>query len=95
MVHPIDRRKQFHVNTVRRNLRRGDVRTYSQPKKPNLTGNQITQRLQFAKDHVHWTVDDWKHVMFSNETMISRVGTFGKSYYHCRPDHRQFHRHQV
>ena len=27
-------------------------------------------RLKFAEDHLHWTVDDWKRVCFSDETWI-------------------------
>jgi hypothetical protein len=46
------------------------------------------RRLQFAKDYIHWTADDWRKVMFSNETIISRIGSFGKAYYHSRP-HQQ------
>jgi transposase len=53
--------KQIHINTVRRILLQEGVRTYSQEsKKPNLTADQIARRLRFAKDHIHWTVDDWK-----------------------------------
>ena len=87
--------KLIHLTTVRRNLIQEGVRTYSQPNKPKLTRDQMAKRLQFAKEHIHWTVDDWKKVMFSDETMISRVGSFGKSYYHCKPEHRAFHHHQI
>lgn len=33
---------------------------------------------------------NWKKVMFPNETIISRVGSFGKSYYHSGRYRRQF-----
>jgi hypothetical protein len=33
--------------------------------------------------------------MFSDETVISRIGSFAKSYYYSRPDHRSVHPDQV
>lgn len=87
--------KQIHLATVRQNLLQEGFKTYSQLKKQKLNWDQIARKLQFAKDYIHWTVDDWKRVMFSDETIISRVGSFCKSYYHCRPSHREHHHHQV
>jgi hypothetical protein len=65
--------KHVDVSTVRQNLSTEGMKTYSRPKKPNLTNDQIARRLQFAKDHISWTIDDWKRVMFSDETVISRI----------------------
>jgi transposase len=87
--------KQIHINTIRDNLLRMGIRTYSQPKKPKLSLAHKAQRLEFAKKHIHWTVEDWKRVMFSDETIISRCGSFGKSYYHSRPHMRRLQPHQV
>src|ERR1700743_1939485 len=87
--------KQIHLTTVRQNLLQQGVKKYTQSRKPNLNSDQIAKRLQFAKEHIHWTVDNWKRVMFSDETMVSRLGSFGKSYYHCQTNHRQFHPRQV
>jgi transposase len=30
--------------------------------------------------HQHWTVDDWKHVVWSDETKVNRVGSGGRSW---------------
>ncbi|KAF9079136.1 hypothetical protein BGX23_004982, partial [Mortierella sp. AD031] len=51
--------KQIHINTVRQNLLQEGVRTYTQPKKPKLIQDQKAGWMQFAKDHIHWTADDW------------------------------------
>ncbi|KAG0734448.1 hypothetical protein G6F23_012387 [Rhizopus arrhizus] len=40
----------------------------------------IIKRLQWAKSHQRWTVDDWKRVIFSDETKINRFGSGGKAY---------------
>ncbi|EIE87955.1 hypothetical protein RO3G_12666 [Rhizopus delemar RA 99-880] len=38
------------------------------------------KRLQWAKSHQHWTVDDWKRVIFSDETKVNRFASDGKAY---------------
>jgi hypothetical protein len=40
-------------------------------------------------------VDNWKKVVSSDEMMISRVRTFGKTNYYSRIHHHQFHSHQA
>ena len=38
------------------------------------------QRLKFARDHENWTVENWKRVLWSDETKINRIGSDGKVY---------------
>ena len=37
-------------------------------RKPVLTDKMREKRLAFAHQYGHWTVDDWKKVMFSDES---------------------------
>jgi len=37
-------------------------------------------RLAFAKSHKDWTVEDWKTVIFSDETKINRFGSDGQKW---------------
>lgn len=39
--------------------------------KPCLSQTNIQERLQFATIHKDWTVEDWKWLVFSDETKIS------------------------
>jgi len=39
--------------------------------KPLLTDAHKQQRLEFAQAHSHWTVENWKQVIFSDETLIT------------------------
>jgi transposase len=80
---------QVHVQTVRRNLREKGVKAYVQQKRPDIKPNHIQDRLAFAREHINWTVDDWKRVMFSDESMISRVGSFGRTYYYSDHEHKR------
>ena len=36
--------------------------------KPLLTERMMAQRLEFAHEYAHWTTEDWKKVMFSDES---------------------------
>jgi hypothetical protein len=36
--------------------------------KPLITESMKNDRLEFARRYEHWTVEDWKKVMFSNES---------------------------
>lgn len=33
-----------------------------------MTKKQRNARLQFAREHVNWTVEDWKNVIFTDES---------------------------
>lgn len=54
--------------TVRRTLRRIGYGSRRPVRKPLLSALNKRRRLQFAKEHKHWTVDDWKRVMWSDES---------------------------
>ena len=36
--------------------------------------------LEFAQWHENWTVEDWKRVLWTDETKINRIGSDGKVY---------------
>ena len=46
-----------------------------------LTIKHKKQRLAFALAHKDWTVDNWKTVIWSDETKINRLGSDGRQ--HC------------
>jgi hypothetical protein len=65
---------------VARSLKRSGLTSFIKRKKPLLTEKHKRVRLAFAKKYQHWTVDDWKRVVFSDETMINRWGSGGRQY---------------
>lgn len=93
----IQQRDGVHVQieTVRTNLRKRRVKAFVEQKRPNLLPHHIHERYQFAKAHKDWTVEEWKKVMFSDESMVSRVGSFGRHYYYSDPEHKKYMPHQV
>jgi transposase len=71
---------QVHVSsmTIRRALRQQGLRPVVKVKKPKLRPHHRKQRLQFARTHAHWTVEDWKKVIWSDETKINRLESDGR-----------------
>ena len=70
----------IYPQTIRNMLMESDLKAAAKIKKPLLTKCHIRLRLQFAKRYQHWTVDDWKRVVFSEETKISRLGSDEKQW---------------
>lgn len=72
---------QVSRSTVRRALKSSNHRARKVPKKPLLTKRHREARLKFARTHKDWTLNDWKRVVWSDETKINRFGSDGKQ--HC------------
>ena len=71
--------------TVRRRLVTAGLRARIPRKKPFLNPAQRLKRLQWAKKHVNWTNEQWKNVLWSDETRISIFGSDGVRYVRRRP----------
>lgn len=68
------------VQTVRNALKQDDFVAVVKKKKPYLSKKHRRARLAFALKYQEWTVEDWKHVIWSDETKINRFGSDGKQY---------------
>ena len=66
--------------TVRRILRKNSFKAVVKKKKPKLNARHIKRRLAFALKYKEWTVEDWKRVIWSDETKINRFGSDGREY---------------
>ncbi|KAG1135117.1 hypothetical protein G6F38_013037 [Rhizopus arrhizus] len=67
-------------STVRRVLKKAGFIAFVKPQKPLLRRQNMIKRLQWAKSHQHWTLDDWKRLIFLDETKINRFASDGKAY---------------
>src|SRR5436853_6086787 len=47
-------------------------------KKPHLNAKQKAARLQFAKEHIHWTEEDWMKVAWSDEMAMQTDANQGQ-----------------
>lgn len=64
--------------TLSRELHNAGMRATTKKKKPAISAKNRKERLAFAKSHKDWTVEDWKRVIFSDETKINRFGSDGQ-----------------
>jgi transposase len=72
-------------STVRRGLKKTGMKAVVKSKKPLLTKRHMKERLDFAISHKDWTVDDWKKVIWSDETKINRLGSDGRIWVWKKP----------
>ena len=47
-------------------------------KKPHLSSKNIRARLEFVRKYQRWTIDDKRHMIFSDETKINRFSSDGR-----------------
>ena len=47
-------------------------KSYKLAKKPRLTAAMKAKRLQFARNHQHWSARQWGKVLFSDESMFQQ-----------------------
>ena len=66
--------------TVRNTLKEAFLKAIVKKKKPLLSATHRKSRLAFALKHQHWTVEDWKWIIWSAETKINRIGSDGQEY---------------
>lgn len=59
-----------HSSTVRRRLIAKGYYGRTARKKPFISKPNQKKRLKFASEHRHWTYDDWKKVLWTDETKI-------------------------
>jgi transposase len=71
---------KVHADTVRNCLKEAGLRSFTKAKKPLLTKRHVQQRLNFARKYENWTVDDWKRVIWSDETKMNRMGSDGRKW---------------
>ena len=75
-------RDEYQINvsndTVRRCLKSIGMTAKTKIRKPLLTPVHRLKRLEFAKDHINWSAEQWQQVIWSDETKINRIGSDGR-----------------
>ena len=60
---------EVHPKTIRRRISEsGEFSSYWKIKKPFVSAKNRRIRVQWCKDHLHWTQDDWNKVLWSDES---------------------------
>ena len=71
--------------TVYRSLKSLGFEAKVKQKKPFLSKKHKEIRYKWAKAHEFWTIEDWKNIIWSDETKINIWGSDGIRYYWTRP----------
>jgi transposase len=72
-------------HSVLKLLRRHNFRLRRPRRKPFLKPEHKEKRLQWCKDHVHWTVEDWARVIWTDESCFELGRTAPCRYVWRRP----------
>src|SRR5215469_2041447 len=72
--------KSLCAQTVRNGLKKVGMMAVVKRKRPLLTEKHKKERLDFAIAHQDWTLEDWKKVVWSDETKINRLGSDGRKW---------------
>lgn len=62
--------------TIRRRLIEAGLKSYRPAVKPALSKKNIADRLKFCHKYKNWTVNQWRSVMFSDESTVSQFYAF-------------------
>jgi transposase len=68
------------AHTVQRSLKSAGMKAVVKKKKPLLSKRHMKERLDFALAHQYWTLDDWRRVIWSDETKINCLGSDGRKW---------------
>ena len=63
---------------VHRALKQAGMKAIMKKKKPRLLPRNQKKRKDFALRYKDWTVEDWKRVIWSDETKINSLGSDGR-----------------
>ena len=70
----------FSFQTLRQHLKSRGMRPVVKRKCPLLKPHHQRARLEFAERHAEWTLEDWKGVIWSDDTKINCLGSDGRKY---------------
>jgi len=72
--------KPLHPTTTCRYLKKAGMKAVVKSKHPLLSAKHRKARLDFAYAHRDWTLEDWKLVVWSDETKINRLWSDGRKW---------------
>lgn len=71
--------------TIRRRLCEAKLSARSPDKVPLLQTRHVLKRLQFAKEHIDWPKEKWRHILWTDESVIVLFGSRARRQFVRRP----------
>jgi transposase len=72
--------QSLSAQTVRNRMKEMGMKAVVKKKRPLLSQKHRRARLDFAVAHRDWTLEDWKKVVWSDETKINCLGSDGRKW---------------
>ena len=66
--------------TICTHLKKAGLKAVVKKKSPLLSQHHKHEWMDFALSHRHWTIEDWKRVVWSDETKINQLGSDGQKW---------------
>jgi transposase len=66
------KKESISIDTIQRALKDAGLRSCVARRKPLVTDTHKQNRLTWARDHEHWTVHQWRRVMWSDESTFAQ-----------------------
>jgi transposase len=60
------------ISTIRRRLKEEDIQKWLAAERPRLTETRASKHFEWSKEHLDWTVDDWRTCIFSDECSVEK-----------------------
>ncbi|KAJ1308250.1 hypothetical protein OPQ81_003965 [Rhizoctonia solani] len=79
----------IHPKTVCHALKQAGLKPKKKVKKPKLTSAHQKTHCEFAEAHKHWTMEDWKKVLWSDETKINCLQSDGVHWVWIQPEEEE------
>ena len=70
--------KSISTRTMRRKLKGLGLNSCVALRKPIISEANWKQRLKFAREHIDWTLEQWKKVMWSDESRFTLFQSDGR-----------------
>lgn len=74
------------ANTLRKEIQAFGLNHRRERKRPYLSRAQKKARLKFAKEHLHWTIEEWCRVLFTDEMGLQTGANGGMIWVWRAPD---------
>ena len=68
------------TKTVRREFHKAGYHERATIRKPLLSNQNVEKRMRWCRDHQTWSPDQWKKVIFSDESSFTLFPTSGRVY---------------
>src|SRR5258706_15602075 len=72
--------KSLSAETVHLKLKKAGWKAVVKKKRPMLSRHHRKERMDFAISHKEWTLEDWKRVVWSDETKVNFLGSDGRKW---------------